>query len=133
MSNWRWCILPVRAPHWDYRRPTAGQCMFGEIVVAVDLPTRRFARGITTGCITACGIFSISRARAYWCGYYSEAGVREGVAQLRNNRPLYVLIANVPADFPIEERPWSQSTVPGEKTTPRQPFQRNPQPTISKV
>ena len=118
--------LPVELPTGDYyggHRP--GNGLFGESLVAVDLHTGKrkwhyqfVHHGIWDMDIPCAPILA---------DITIDGRTVKAVAQPTKQAFLYVLdrVTGKPI-WPIEERPVEQSTVPGEKTSPTQPFPTKP-------
>ena len=119
-------FLPVELPTGDYyggHRP--GNGLFGESVVAVDLKTgqRKWHYQLVHH-----GIWDMDIPDAPMLVDITINGQTvKAVAQPTKQAFLYVFnrITGEPI-WPIEERPVEQSTVPGEKTSPTQPFPTKP-------
>src|SRR6058998_1657182 len=118
--------LPVELPTGDYyggHRP--GNGLFGESLVAVDLHTgkRKWHYQFVHH-----GIWDMDIPCAPILADITINGQTvKAVAQPTKQAFLYVLdrVTGRPI-WPIEERPVEQSTVPGEKTSPTQPFPTKP-------
>ncbi|PYS54380.1 MAG: quinoprotein glucose dehydrogenase [Acidobacteria bacterium] len=118
--------LPVELPTGDYyggHRP--GNGLFGESLVAVDLRTGQrkwhyqfVHHGVWDMDIPCAPILA---------DIILNGQTIKAVAQPTKQAFLYVLdrVTGRPI-WPIEERPVEQSTVPGEKTSPTQPFPAKP-------
>src|SRR5438094_1540010 len=118
--------LPVELPTGDYyggHRP--GNGLFGESIVAVDLRTGQrkwhyqfVHHGVWDMDIPCAPILA---------DIILNGQTIKAVAQPTKQAFLYVLdrVTGRPI-WPIEERPVEQSTVPGEKTSPTQPFPAKP-------
>jgi quinoprotein glucose dehydrogenase len=119
-------FLPVELPTGDYyggHRP--GNGLFGETVLAVDLKTgqRKWHYQLVHH-----GIWDMDIPCAPMLVDITVNGrTVKAVAQPTKQAFLYVFdrITGQPI-WPIEERPVEQSTVPGEKTSPTQPFPTKP-------
>jgi len=118
--------LPVELPTGDYyggHRP--GSNLFGESIVAVDLKTgqRKWHYQLVHH-----GIWDMDIPCAPMLVDINVNGrAIKAVAQPTKQAFLYVFdrVTGQPV-WPIEERPVEQSTVPGEKTSPTQPFPTKP-------
>jgi quinoprotein glucose dehydrogenase len=118
--------LPVELPTGDYyggHRP--GNNLFGESVVAVDLKTgqRKWHYQLVHH-----GIWDMDIPCAPMLVDITVNGrAIKALAQPTKQAFLYVFdrVTGQPV-WPIEERPVEQSTVPGEKTSPTQPFPTKP-------
>src|SRR5262244_2581150 len=118
--------LPVELPTGDYyggHRP--GNGLFGESLVAVDLHTgkRKWHYQLVHH-----GIWDMDIPCAPILADITIDGrTVKAVAQPTKQAFLYVFdrVTGKPI-WPIEERPVEQSTVPGEKTSPTQPFPSKP-------
>src|SRR6266852_2442186 len=118
--------LPVELPTGDYyggHRP--GNGLFGESVVAVDLKTgqRKWHYQLVHH-----GIWDMDNPCAPMLVDLTVNGrTVKALAQPTKQAFLYMFdrITGQPI-FPIEERPVEQSNVPGEKTSPTQPFPTKP-------
>ena len=118
--------LPVELPTGDYyggHRP--GNNLFGESIVAVDLKTgeRKWHYQLVHH-----GIWDMDIPCAPMLVDITVNGrAIKAVAQPTKQAFLYVFdrVTGQPV-WPIEERPVEQSTVPGEKTSPTQPFPTKP-------
>jgi len=118
--------LPVELPTGDYyggHRP--GNGLFGESVVAVDLKTgqRKWHYQLVHH-----GIWDMDIPCAPMLVDLTVNGrAVKALAQPTKQAFLYMFdrITGQPI-FPIEERPVEQSNVPGEKTSPTQPFPTKP-------
>jgi quinoprotein glucose dehydrogenase len=119
-------FIPVELPTGDYyggHRP--GNGLFGETVLAVDLKTgqRKWHYQLVHH-----GIWDMDIPCAPMLVDITVNGrTVKAVAQPTKQAFLYVLdrITGKPI-WPIDERPVEQSTVPGEKTSPTQPFPTKP-------
>ena len=118
--------LPVELPTGDYyggHRP--GNGLFGESIVAVDLKTgvRKWHYQLVHHGIWD---FDIPCAPILVDITVNGRAVK-AVAQPTKQAFLYLFdrVTGQPI-FPIEEKPVEQSTVPGEKTSPTQPFPSKP-------
>jgi len=119
-------FLPVELPTGDYyggHRP--GNNLFGESVVAVDLKTgqRKWHYQLVHH-----GIWDMDIPCAPMLVDITIDGRPvKALAQPTKQAFLYVFdrVTGKPI-WPIEERPVEQSTVPGEKTSPTQPFPTKP-------
>jgi quinoprotein glucose dehydrogenase len=119
-------FLPVELPTGDYyggHRP--GNGLFGESVVAVDLKTgqRKWHYQLVHH-----GIWDMDIPDAPMLVDITQNGQTvKALAQPTKQAFLYVFnrITGQPI-WPIEERPVEQSDVPGEKTSPTQPFPTKP-------
>jgi quinoprotein glucose dehydrogenase len=119
-------FIPVELPTGDYyggHRP--GNGLFGETVLAVDLKTgqRKWHYQLVHH-----GIWDMDIPCAPMLVDITINGQTvKAVAQPTKQAFLYVFdrITGKPI-WPIEERPVEQSTVPGEKTSPTQPFPTKP-------
>jgi quinoprotein glucose dehydrogenase len=119
-------FIPVELPTGDYyggHRP--GDGLFGETVLAVDLKTgeRKWHYQLVHH-----GIWDMDIPCAPMLVDITVNGrTVKAVAQPTKQAFLYVLdrLTGKPI-WPIEERPVEQSTVPGEKTSPTQPFPTKP-------
>jgi quinoprotein glucose dehydrogenase len=118
--------LPVELPTGDYyggHRP--GNGLFGESVVAVDLKTgqRKWHYQLVHH-----GIWDMDIPCAPMLVDINVNGrAIKALAQPTKQAFLYVFDrTNGQPVWPIEERPVEQSTVPGEKTSPTQPFPTKP-------
>ena len=118
--------LPVELPTGDYyggHRP--GNGLFGESIVAVDLKTgqRKWHYQLVHH-----GIWDWDIPCAPMLVDFNLNGrVVKAVAQPTKQSILYVFDrATGQPIWPIEERPVAQSDVPGEKTSPTQPFPTKP-------
>ena len=120
--------LPVELPTGDfYGGDRPGNGLFGESLVAVDLKTgqRKWHYQLVHH-----GIWDMDIPCAPMLVDLSVNGRPvKAVAQPTKQAFLYVFdrITGKPV-WPIEERPVEQSTVPGEKTSPTQPFPTKPPP-----
>jgi quinoprotein glucose dehydrogenase len=118
--------LPVELPTGDYyggHRP--GNGLFGESVVAVDLKTgqRKWHYQLVHH-----GIWDMDIPCAPMLVDITVNGrAIKALAQPTKQAFLYVFdrVTGQPV-WPMEERPVEQSTVPGEKTSPTQPFPTKP-------
>ena len=120
--------VPVEMPTGDFyggNRP--GNTLFGESLVALDLKTgqRRWHYQITHH-----GIWDYDPSCAPILFDLTVNGRRvKALAQPTKQAFLFVLNRETGEPiWPIEERPVPQSTVPGEKTSPTQPFPTRPAP-----
>jgi quinoprotein glucose dehydrogenase len=119
-------FIPVELPTGDYyggHRP--GNGLFGETVLAVDLKTgqRKWHYQLVHH-----GIWDMDIPCAPMLVDITVNGQTvKAVAQPTKQAFLYVFdrVTGKPI-WPIEERPVEQSTVPGEKTSPTQPFPTKP-------
>jgi quinoprotein glucose dehydrogenase len=118
--------LPVELPTGDYyggHRP--GNGLFGESIVAVDLKTgvRKWHYQLVHH-----GIWDWDIPCAPMLVDFTVNGrTVKAVAQPTKQSVLYVFDrATGQPIWPIEERPVEQSSVPGEKTSPTQPFPTKP-------
>ncbi len=119
-------FIPVELPTGDYyggHRP--GNGLFGETVLAVDLKTgqRKWHYQLVHH-----GIWDMDIPCAPMLVDITMNGQTvKAVAQPTKQAFLYVFdrITGKPI-WPMEERPVEQSTVPGEKTSPTQPFPTKP-------
>ncbi len=119
-------FIPVELPTGDYyggHRP--GNGLFGETVLAVDLKTgqRKWHYQLVHH-----GIWDMDIPCAPMLVDVTVNGQTvKAVAQPTKQAFLYVFdrITGKPI-WPMEERPVEQSTVPGEKTSPTQPFPTKP-------
>jgi quinoprotein glucose dehydrogenase len=119
-------FIPVELPTGDYyggHRP--GNGLFGETVLAVDLKTgqRKWHYQLVHH-----GIWDMDIPCAPMLVDITVNGrTVKAVAQPTKQAFLYVFdrITGKPI-WPIDERPVEQSTVPGEKTSPTQPFPTKP-------
>lgn len=118
--------LPVELPTGDYyggHRP--GNGLFGESIVAVDLKTgkRKWHYQLVHH-----GIWDWDIPCAPMLVDFTVNGrLIKAVAQPTKQSVLYVFArATGQPIWPIEERPVAQSDVPGEKTSPTQPFPTKP-------
>jgi quinoprotein glucose dehydrogenase len=119
-------FIPVELPTGDYyggHRP--GNGLFGETVLAVDLKTgqRKWHYQLVHH-----GIWDMDIPCAPMLVDITLNGQTvKAVAQPTKQAFLYVFdrVTGKPI-WPIEERPVEQSTVPGEKTSPTQPFPTKP-------
>jgi len=119
-------FIPVELPTGDYyggHRP--GNGLFGETVLAVDLKTgqRKWHYQLVHH-----GIWDMDIPCAPMLVDITVNGrTVKAVAQPTKQAFLYVLdrVTGKPI-WPIDERPVEQSTVPGEKTSPTQPFPTKP-------
>jgi quinoprotein glucose dehydrogenase len=119
-------FIPVELPTGDYyggHRP--GNGLFGETVLAVDLKTgqRKWHYQLVHH-----GIWDMDIPCAPMLVDITVNGrTVKAVAQPTKQAFLYVFdrITGKPI-WPMEERPVEQSTVPGEKTSPTQPFPTKP-------
>jgi quinoprotein glucose dehydrogenase len=119
-------FIPVELPTGDYyggHRP--GNGLFGETIVAVDLKTgqRKWHYQLVHH-----GIWDMDIPCAPMLVDITVNGrTVKAVAQPTKQAFLYVLDRTTGQPiWPIEERPVEQSTVPGEKTSPTQPFPTKP-------
>jgi quinoprotein glucose dehydrogenase len=120
--------LPIELPTGDYyggHRP--GNGLFGESIVAVDLKTgvRKWHYQLVHH-----GIWDFDIPCApMLVDLHMNGRVVKALAQPTKQAYLYMFdrVTGQPI-FPIEERPVEQSTVPGEKTSPTQPFPTKPPP-----
>ncbi|MBV9504415.1 MAG: pyrroloquinoline quinone-dependent dehydrogenase [Acidobacteriia bacterium] len=118
--------LPVELPTGDFyggHRP--GNGLFGETLLAVDLKTGRRKWHYQ---LVHHGIWDMDIPCAPMLVDITVNGQTvKAVAQPSKQAFLYVLdrVTGKPI-WPIEERPVEQSTVPGEKTSPTQPFPTKP-------
>lgn len=118
--------LPIEIPTGDYyggHRPGAG--LFGESIVAVDLKTgvRKWHYQLVHH-----GVWDMDIPCAPMLVDITVNGRPvKALAQPTKQAYLYLFdrVTGQPI-FPIEERPVEQSTVPGEKTSPTQPFPTKP-------
>ena len=120
--------VPVEMPTGDFyggNRP--GNTLFGESLVALDLETgqRRWHYQITHH-----GIWDYDPSCAPILFDLTMNGRRiKALAQPTKQAFLFVLNRETGEPiWPIEERPVPQSSVPGEKTSPTQPFPTRPAP-----
>jgi quinoprotein glucose dehydrogenase len=121
-------FIPVELPTGDYyggHRP--GNGLFGETVLAVDLKTgqRKWHYQLVHH-----GIWDMDIPCAPMLVDITVNGQTvKAVAQPTKQAFLYVFdrLTGKPI-WPFEERPVEQSTVPGEKTSPTQPFPTKPPP-----
>jgi quinoprotein glucose dehydrogenase len=119
-------FIPVELPTGDYyggHRPGSG--LFGETVLAVDLKTgqRKWHYQLVHH-----GIWDMDIPCAPMLVDITLSGQTvKAVAQPTKQAFLYVFdrMTGKPI-WPMEERPVEQSTVPGEKTSPTQPFPTKP-------
>jgi quinoprotein glucose dehydrogenase len=119
-------FVPVELPTGDYyggNRPGAG--LFGESLVALDIKTgkRKWHYQLVHH-----GIWDMDIPCAPILADITVDGKKiKAIAQPTKQSWLYVLdrTTGVPV-WPIVERPVEQSTVPGEKTSPTQPFVTKP-------
>jgi quinoprotein glucose dehydrogenase len=118
--------LPVELPTGDYyggNRPGSG--LFGESIVALDYKTgkRKWHYQLVHH-----GIWDMDIPCAPILTDITVDGRKiKAIAQPTKQSWLYVLDrTNGQPVWPIEERPVEQSTVPGEKTSPTQPFVTKP-------
>jgi quinoprotein glucose dehydrogenase len=125
--------LPVELPTGDYyggHRP--GNGLFGETVVAVDLKTgqRKWHYQLVHH-----GIWDMDIPDAPMLVNITQNGrMVRALAQPTKQAFLYVFNReNGQPIWPIVERPVEQSDVPGEKTSPTQPFPTKPPPMTAKV
>jgi quinoprotein glucose dehydrogenase len=122
----RMAFIPVELPTGDFyggHRP--GDGLFGETVLAVDLKTgqRKWHYQLVHH-----GIWDMDIPCAPMLVDITIGGrTIKALAQPTKQAFLYVFdrITGKPI-WPIEERPVEQSTVPGEKTSPTQPFPTKP-------
>jgi quinoprotein glucose dehydrogenase len=119
-------FIPVELPTGDYyggHRP--GNGLFGETIVAVDLKTgqRKWHYQLVHH-----GIWDMDIPCAPMLVDITVNGrTVKAVAQPTKQAFLYVLDRTTGQPvWPIEERPVEQSKVPGEKTSPTQPFPTKP-------
>ncbi len=120
--------LPVESPTGDYyggHRP--GQALFAESLVAVDLTTGQRRWHFQT---THHGVWDYDLPCAPILFDVTIDGRRiKALAQPTKQAFLFVLDRETGKPiWPIEERPVPQSTVPGERTSPTQPFPTRPAP-----
>ena len=120
--------LPVELSTGDYyggHRP--GNNLFTETLLAVDLNT---GKRIWHYQLVHHGIWDYDiPARRSWPTSRSTASAIKAVAQPTKQGFVYVFDRQTGQPvWPIEERPVEQSTVPGEKTSPTQPFPTKPPP-----
>ena len=118
--------LPVELPTGDvYGGHRPGSGLFGESIVAVDLKTgqRRWHYQLVHH-----GIWDFDIPCApILTDIVVNGRTIKALAQPTKQAFLYVLDrTNGQPVWPIEERPVEQSTVPGEKTSPTQPFPTKP-------
>jgi quinoprotein glucose dehydrogenase len=120
--------VPVEMPTGDYyggNRP--GNTLFDESIVALDIKTgkRKWHYQITHH-----GIWDYDPPCAPILFDMTVSGRRvKALAQPTKQAFLFVLNRETGDPiWPIEERPVPQSTVPGEKTSPTQPFPTRPAP-----
>ena len=118
--------LPVELPTGDYyggNRP--GNTLFGESIVALDIKTgkRKWHYQLVHH-----GIWDMDIPCAPILTDITVDGKKiKAIAQATKQSWVYVLDrATGQPVWPIEERPVEQSTVPGEKTSPTQPFVTKP-------
>ena len=118
--------LPVELPTGDYyggNRP--GNGLFGESIVALDIKTgkRKWHYQLVHH-----GIWDMDIPCAPILADITVDGRRiKAIAQPTKQGWVYVFDrTNGQPVWPIEERPVEQSTVPGEKTSPTQPFVTKP-------
>jgi quinoprotein glucose dehydrogenase len=118
--------LPVELPTGDYyggNRP--GNGLFGESIVALDINTgkRKWHYQLVHH-----GIWDMDIPCAPILADITVDGKKiKAIAQATKQAWIYVLDrATGQPVWPIEERPVEQSTVPGEKTSPTQPFVTKP-------
>jgi quinoprotein glucose dehydrogenase len=123
--------IPVSIAGGDYvgvERP--GNNLYGTSLVAVDIATGN-ADGISSWCTTTCGTSTLARRRR--CLMPSRTA-SESRPWRRSPRwgCLFIFdrVTGTPI-FGIEERAVPQSTVPGEKTSPTQPFTVKPPPWLA--
>jgi quinoprotein glucose dehydrogenase len=120
--------LPVELPTGDYyggHRP--GNGLFGESIVAIDVKTgvRKWHYQLVHH-----GLWDFDIPCAPMLLDVTVDGRRvKALAQPTKQAFLYLFdrVTGQPL-FPMEERPVEQSTVPGEKTSPTQPFPSKPPP-----
>ena len=128
-SNWASCTCL-----WRCRRPTTTASDVPEATCSPKVSSRSTSRpasanGTTRPCITACGTGTCparpcsstwsrppARRSKPWRSRPSRRSCSSSTAKLA--KPIW----------PIEERPVPQSNVPGEKTSPTQPFPTKPVP-----
>jgi quinoprotein glucose dehydrogenase len=120
--------LPVESPTQDiYGGNRPGANLFGESLVAVDLKTgrRKWHFQFTHHPIWDLDI----PAAPILADIVVDGKAIKAVAVPTKQSTLYVFdrVTGVPV-WPIVERPVPQSTVPGEKTSPTQPFPSKPAP-----
>jgi hypothetical protein len=110
------------------RRPSSRQWPVRRERWLRSISRRASANGTTNWCTTDCGTW-ISRARPCWPISMWTAGPIKAVAQPTKQAFLYLFdrVSGQPI-FPMEERTVEQTTVPGEKTSPTQPFPTKPPP-----
>ena len=118
--------LPVELPTGDYyggNRP--GNGLFGESIVALDIKTGRRKWHYQT---VHHGIWDMDIPDApILVDINVDGKMIKAIAQATKQAWVYVLDrTNGQPVWPIEERPVEQSTVPGEKTSPTQPFVTKP-------
>jgi len=120
--------LPVESPTGDYyggHRP--GDALFAESLVALDLTTGQRRWHYQT---THHGVwdYDLPCAPILFDMVYEGRPVK-ALAQPTKQAFLFVLDRETGKPiWPIEERPVPQSTVPGERTSPTQPFPTRPAP-----
>ena len=109
------------------RRPQGRQPLRGE--PARDRGRQRQAAcGTSRACTTACGTTTFPPRRRSSTSTSTARRIK-AVAQVSKQGFTYVFDrATGKPVWPIEERPVPQSTVPGEKTAPTQPFPTKPPP-----
>ena len=118
--------LPVELPTGDYyggNRP--GNTLFGESIVALDIKTGKRKWHFQ---LVHHGIWDMDIPCAPILEDITVDGKKiKAIAQPTKQGWVYVLDrATGQPVWPIEERPVEQSTVPGEKTSPTQPFVTKP-------
>ena len=122
-------FIPVGTPTNDYYggdRP--GNNLYAESLLAIDGGQRQAACGTSRACITDCGTTTFPAAPTL-VDITVDGKRIKAVAQVSKQGFTYVFDrATGKPVWPIEERPVPQSTVPGEKTSPTQPFPTKPPP-----
>ena len=120
-------FIPVELPTGDFyggHRP--GNNLFGETVLAVDLKDRPAEMALSIGASRHLG-HGYSLCAPMLVDITINGQTVKALAQPTKQAFLYVFdrITGKPI-WPIEERPVEQTTVPGEKTSPTQPFPTKP-------
>ena len=121
--------VPVEMPTGDYyggNRP--GNTLFDESLVALDIKTGKRKWHYQIDASRRLGLRPAVRADPVRHDDRT-AGAIKALAQPTKQAFLFVLNRETGEPiWPIEERPVPQSTVPGEKTSPTQPFPTKPAP-----
>ena len=126
MKRLAWCTCRSKIPtsdHYGGHRP--GNNLFADTLVCVDLKTGS-ASGTSRSCTIRSGTTTCRRAPLLADITVNGRAIK-AVALPSKEAFLYVFdrVTGQPV-WPIEERPVPQSDVPGEKTSPTQPFPTKP-------